>query len=283
MGQKTNSNCLRPYNTPYVGSPYWDQTQFNFISKNCIRLIEACCKNTNIYPDKTMIKISHNNIIIETNFLRLYSDQKKKRNSRRYNENKQTKERHHWKILLRRLYLCQNLILEFTGFKYITLKYKKIHAYSRIIPKQIRQKTTFYTKNYNKTRFSYARIGIQLFYLVIKGYANEKCLTNFLRNNIRTRSRRKKHSDFLRFIKQSFDALNSLKIINGLRIQIKGRFGHKPKGRSRIWKYQLGTMPFNTFNAPIHSHYRQAQTKLGSVGIKVWIYKNKYATKKNKI
>ena len=57
------------------------------------------------------------------------------------------------------------------------------------------------------------------------------------------------------------------------KIQIKGRFTHKAKGRSRSWKHQIGSMPLSQLNKNIQAEYAQTQTAYGSVGLKIWICK----------
>lgn len=269
MGQKTNPNSLRTISNNHKIHPYWDKVHSHYTIRNIEKIIHACCKNTNIYVDNTDITLSHDCILIKINLLQFHkSINTPNKRSFKHKENPQ-----HWTIVLKRLYFCQTLLLEFTGIKKIKLILNRELFYSRGLPCEIRQQTSFYTKKYNRIKFGYSRIGIQLLYLLTKKKVNVKTLTNFIRINIRTRSRRKKHTDFLKFLKHCFDVLQNKKTLEGLKIQIKGRFGHKPKGRSKIWKYQMGTMPLNHISAPIYYNYAQAQTKLGSVGIKTWLYK----------
>lgn len=273
MGQKSNPNSLRLIPDNHKGCPYWDNVYYNYIIQNTEKLLNACCKNTNVYLDYSNVTLSHELIFIEINLLHFYNT--KTRVSKR---NTYTKPKYifaPWNLVLKRLYFCKTLILQFTGLKRIKLKINRTISHSRSVPTTVRQKTSFYTKRYNSARYNYTRIGIKLLFLITKEKANVETLTNFIKETIRTRSRRKKHTDFLRFLKHSFDNLQYNKNIKGVKIQIKGRFGHKPKGRSKTWKYQLGTMPLNNLNTPIYYDSTQAQTKLGCVGIKAWFYKTK--------
>ena len=73
------------------------------------------------------------------------------------------------------------------------------------------------------------------------------------------------------YIKQTLKALEQYKKIQGLKIQIKGRFTHKAKGRSRSWNHQIGSMPLSQLDKNIQAEYTQTQTAYGSVGLKVWL------------
>ena len=272
MGQKSNPNSLRAINNNHKGYSCWDKPYFNYIIQNSDKILRACCKNTNIYVNYTNIILSHDIIIINLNLLHLYNNQSnisKHRNLTKKIKNNLSS----WNLVLKRLYLCKKLIVKFTGLKQVKIKINRTITYSRALPKKVRQHTSFYIRRYNRTKYNYARIGIKLLFLITKEKADVKTLTNFIKENVRTRSRRKKHTDFLKFLKNCLENLQPIKTIKGIKIQIKGRFGHKPKGRSKIWKYQMGTMPLNNLNAPIHYNYDQAQTKLGCVGIKAWLYK----------
>lgn len=276
MAQKTNPNSLRPNLPIYRGVPIWEQSQFNYINRSVEKIINACCKKSDLYTNNIQVFSSHETILITVDCLQLYSEAQKKSQSRRFKENTQDYRRKYtkesWKTLLKRFYKVTRIIQEYTGFKKVKLRIHRLKAYSLGIQKSERQKTYYYTRNINRGKFLYARSGIQLINLITKNKATPACLAAFIRDILRTRSRRRNHTDVLRFLKQSFDTFGSKKKIKGIKIALKGRFGHKPKARSRIWKYQLGTMPFNRFSAPIRAQYRQIQTKLGAVGIKVWVH-----------
>lgn len=275
MGQKANTNSLRPQLPICVGTPTWEQSQFNYLNRSIKKIIHACCKRGDLYINKTQINFSHEVISITVDCLQLYSSPQKKSQSRRFKENtsdyrrKQTKES--WRTILKRFYKATKLLQRYTGFKRIKLRINRLKSYSWGIQKSERQKTSYYTKGANRAKFLYARSGIQLINLITSNKATPACLTNFIRDTLRTRSRRRNHNDVLRFLKQVLDTFRQKKKIRGIKLVLKGRFGHKPKARSRIWKYQEGTMPFSRLNASIVGDYKQIQTKLGAVGIKVWI------------
>lgn len=278
MAQKAHPNSLRNNHETFQGCAYWNETQFNYITYSIYKLIKACCRRTDIYLDNAKIGIYHDYIFIKINLIHLHSRSKKHGKSRRKKENTHSYIQKHtkktWKTVLRRLYFSLTIIQKFTNLKTIQLQVKRLKTYSRSIPKPAAKAMSYYNKSFNKTKFSYARSGMQLINLVLQSKTNALSLATFIRENIRSRSRRRKHSEFLKFLKQGFNSLKKDYKIKGLKIQIKGRFGPKPKGRSRLWKYQLGKMPFSQLDAPIQAEYIQAQTILGSVGIKIWICYN---------
>lgn len=276
MGQKANPNSLRNYSPTYIGTPIWEQSQFNYINRNIEKIIYACCKKGDLYINKTQIFTYHESILITVECLQLHSGPQKRSQSRRFKENTQDYRKRYtkksWKTILKRFYKATQLIQEHTGFKKIKLRVHRLKAYSLGIPKTARQKTSYYTKNINKVKFLYARSGIQLIHLMNKNKLNPTCLVTFIRDILRTRSRRRNHIETLRFLKQCFETFTLNNKMKGIKLVLKGRFGHKPKARSKIWKYQKGTMPLNRFNADIKAKYKQIQTKLGAVGIKVWVH-----------
>lgn len=278
MAQKAHPNSLRVTHNIFQGCAYWNEAQFNYITYSIYKLIRACCKKTDIYTDKIQIGIYHDYLFIKVNLIQLHSKSKKRGRSRRKKENTynyiQKHTRKTWKTVLRRFYFAIKKIQLFTGLKTIQLKIKRLKTYSRSIPKPAKATMSYYNKSFNKTKYNYARSGMQLMNLALQSKTNALSLATFIRENIRSRSRRRKHADFLKFLKQGFDSLKKECKIKGLKIQIKGRFGPKPKGRSRVWKYQIGKMPFNRLDIPIQAEYMQAQTILGSVGIKVWMCYN---------
>lgn len=273
MGQKANPISLRSSAGPYRGTPYWGQPKFSYIVYAVHKLIRACCKNSDIYLNKILITSSHQTLIVHVYLLQIFSESNKKRLSRRYGENiKSLRKKKFWADVLKKFYLSQTLIQKFTGYKSVKFKIRRTKLYTRSIPRSVRQSTNFYSRGFNRVKYGYARAGVALIVAALNGTAGVDCLASFIRDNIRTRSRRRKHTDFFRFLKQVIDAAENGKSIRGIRVQVRGRFGHKPKGRSKIWKYQMGPLPLSKIEAPIQARYRQAQTKLGSVGIKVWIY-----------
>nr|YP_009003447.1 ribosomal protein S3 [Costaria costata]AGW80360.1 ribosomal protein S3 [Costaria costata]WBP69846.1 ribosomal protein S3 [Costaria costata] len=271
MAQKAHPTILRPGNNLYQGCTHWDEPRFYFILSTIKKLMESCCLGTTHYLDKIQVNRHLGLILIEANLIHLHFRSKRRLKSRRYKENQVKSKKQSWTVVACRLQSALKLIQKFTGTKKVTLRINRLKTYTRSVPKPARRQMAYFTKSFNHIRYDYARYGMQLMYLLIKKKASAASLTRFLTQNICSRQRRKRHYQFLAYIKQGFQALQQYKEIQGLKIQIKGRFTHKAKGRSRVWKYQMGQMPISQLNKSIQADYAQTQTGYGSVGLKIWI------------
>jgi small subunit ribosomal protein S3 len=61
----------------------------------------------------------------------------------------------------------------------------------------------------------------------------------------------------------------------GIRIQISGRLNNAEMARTE--KMIEGCVPLHTLRADIDYHCARAQTPVGIIGVKVWIYKGERA------
>nr|YP_011008364.1 ribosomal protein S3 [Sporochnus bolleanus]WBP70335.1 ribosomal protein S3 [Sporochnus bolleanus] len=271
MAQKAHPTSLRPTKGLYQSSTHWDEARLYYILSTVHKLIDSCCLGTTHYLDKIQVNRHLGLIFIEANLIHLHYRPKHRLKSRRYKENKKDPNNQSWTLVACRLHTAIRLIQNFTGTKKVILKINKLKTYTRSIPKPVRRQMSYYTRSFNSTKYNYARSGMQLMSLVIQDKASAFSLSRFIQQNIYSRQRRKRHYEFLGYLKRGFQALQGYKKIQGLKIQIKGRFTHKAKGRSRVWKYQMGQMPISQLSKPIQAEYAQTQTGYGSVGLKVWI------------
>nr|QWK44914.1 ribosomal protein S3 [Pseudochorda nagaii] len=271
MAQKAHPTILRPTGGIYQGCTHWDEARFYYIVSTIHKLLESCCLGTTHYLDKIQINRHLGLVLIEADLIHLHFRSKRRLRSRRYKENKLKIKKQSWTLVACRLHSAVQLIQKFTGTKKVTLKINRLKAYTRSVPKPARRQMAYFAKSFNHIRYDYARYGMQLMYLLVRNKASALSLSRFLKQNICSRQRRKRHYQFLGYLKQGFQALQEYRSIQGLKIQIKGRFTHKAKGRSRVWKYQMGQMPISQLNKTIQAKYEQTQTGYGSVGIKVWI------------
>jgi len=271
MAQKTHPTILRPKNKLYQGCTHWNEPKFYFILSNIHKLIKSCCFGTTHYLDKIQVNRHFGLILIEIDLIHFHFRSKRRLKSRRYKENQTSNKKQSWTVIACRLQRAAELIQKFTGTKKVTLRINRLKIYTRSVPKPTRRQMAYFTKSFNHIKYDYARYGMQLMYLIIKNKASASTLSRFLKQNICSRQRRKRHYQFLAYIKQGFQALQEYKKIQGLKLQIKGRFTHKAKGRSKIWKYQIGQMPISQLNKTIQAKYTQTQTGYGSVGLKIWI------------
>lgn len=271
MAQKAHPNILRPKEDLYKGSNNWDDARFYYITSTIHKLIESCCLETTHYLDKIQVHRHLGLIYIEIDLIHLHFRSRRKFFSRRFKENKTKIRPQSWTVVACRLQKAIELTQDFSGAQKVTLKINRLKAYTRLIPKTTRRQMAFYGKGFNRTKYDYARYGLQLMYLLLKKKANITSFGRFVKQNIRSRQKRKRHYQFLSYIKKALKSLEKYKEIQGLKIQIKGRFTHKAKGRSRSWKHQIGSMPLSQLDKKIQAEYIQTQTAYGSVGIKIWI------------
>nr|QWE50999.1 ribosomal protein S3 [Phaeophyceae sp.] len=274
MAQKAHSNILRPTESLYQGCTHWDEARFYHISSRVDCLINSCCAGTNNYVSNIKINRHLGLVFLELDLVHLQYLPKE----RRFNPKNKSQEvieskpsEGSWIHLLFRLNRSLRVIQTFTGTKKVTLRINRLKTYTRATPKKVRKQLAHYTKPHFKLKYDYARYGMQLMDLIVKNKGSARALSRFLEQNIRTRRKRKRHQEFLGYIRQGFEALKPYRKIQGLKIQIKGRFTLKAKGRTRVWKYQMGQMPLSQLDIPIQTEYTQTKTAYGSVGLKVWI------------
>ncbi len=74
-----------------------------------------------------------------------------------------------------------------------------------------------------------------------------------------------------RILKQSLSRMMAIKGVEGARIEVAGRLGGAEIAR-REWM-QLGRLPRQTLRAEIDYALSEAQTRYGTIGVKVWLYK----------
>ena len=229
MAQKAHPNILRPKENLYQSSTHWDEARLFYITSTVHKLIESCCLETTHYLDKIQVNRHLGLILIEIDLIHLHFRSKRRFVSRRYKENKIKIKKQSWTVVACRLYKAIELIQRFTGTKKVTLKINRLKTYTRSVPKPARRQLAYFTKIFNRSKYDYARYGMQLMYLLVKKKANVISFSRFLKQNICSRQRRKRHYHFLGYIKQTLKALEQYKEIQGLKIKIKGRLPIKPK------------------------------------------------------
>nr|YP_011008329.1 ribosomal protein S3 [Scytothamnus australis]WBP70300.1 ribosomal protein S3 [Scytothamnus australis] len=271
MAQKAHPTSLRPPKDLYHGCTHWNEPRFYYITTTIHNLISSCCAETTHFLDDIKISRHLGLFFLEVSLIHFHFTSKKRFKSRRYKENKKNKKKPSWAVIAHRLYSAVKLIQRFTGTKKVILKVKRLKIYTRAVPKTARKQVSYYAKGFHRGKYDFARYGLQLIYLAIQGKASALSLSRFLEQNLCSRQKRKRHHQFLAFVKQSFQALQRRSKVQGIKIQIKGRFTHKAKGRSRVWKYQMGQMRLSQLDKDIQAEYVSTQTAYGSVGIKVWI------------
>lgn len=102
--------------------------------------------------------------------------------------------------------------------------------------------------------------------LNIKTESNKIFSNYFLQNII---EKLKKRINPKLIIKSCIKKINQYKIIKGLKIQISGRINGREK--ASILKYNLGSLKLQTINSKIDFSQKEAITKDGLLGIKIWL------------
>ncbi|CAM9255931.1 unnamed protein product [Discosporangium mesarthrocarpum] len=285
MAQQTQPTGLRPDYGISQGYAHWDHAKFHHLNQQITQLIQSCCRATPIYLNNLRFSKYHDFTLIEINLIHLHPIVKKRKKKTKI---KKKKKNFSWPQVAFRLLQTQSFIQKLTGSKKLKYKIKRRKTYTKAIPRSVRSKMKFYTKYFNRNKYKYARAGLQLINCAFKGQASALSVASFICDQLRSKQKRRRNYDFLRFLKESLKAFGPKRKIQGIKIKIKGRYTHKPKGRSQIWKYQIGNLGLNQIQSPIDTAYKEAQTAYGSVGIKVWTRpthkkKNVITTKKNKI
>lgn len=89
-----------------------------------------------------------------------------------------------------------------------------------------------------------------------------------------------KRLPYRRVIKQTLEKVMSVQGVEGARIVVGGRLGGAEISRSEELK--RGSIPLQTFRADIDFKRERATLPYGTIGIKVWIYRGKIFSEKQK-
>lgn len=80
-----------------------------------------------------------------------------------------------------------------------------------------------------------------------------------------------KRIPFRRVLKQVLDRVSSQKEVKGVKISVSGRLDGSEMARYEWLK--SGRIPLQTMRADVDFGFREALTKYGIIGVKIWIYK----------
>lgn len=273
MAQKAFPSSLRNNFETFEGFSFWDEANSNFIKDNIKTLMKRCCISSGIAINAIEIKQYHDNLLINLDLIQFHAHGLKRYVSRRYKENRKKLELDSWQKVAQKLNLAIKLLNLLMPHKKVYLKVRRVKTFSKQIPVEARYKMNFYKRVYNIPKFPYARYGLQLMNLALNGKLSAFALSNFLEHHMRTKQKRKRHNLFLKYIQQGLEALEPFKK-SSLCIKIKGRFGKRAKGRSQVWKQNIGFVPFGRLEVPIDVNFKETRTAYGGVGLKVYLYKN---------
>ena len=80
-----------------------------------------------------------------------------------------------------------------------------------------------------------------------------------------------KRMPFRKVMKQTITKVMANKQIQGVKVQVAGRLGGADIARTE--KLKVGRLPLQTLRARIEYSLKEAKTKYGMIGVKVWFYK----------
>lgn len=89
-----------------------------------------------------------------------------------------------------------------------------------------------------------------------------------------------KRMPFRRVLKQTIEKVMANRDVKGVRVQVGGMLGGGSMARTEFLK--KGRVPLQTFRSDIDFARERAVLPLGTIGIKVWIYKGEVFSKKDK-
>lgn len=121
----------------------------------------------------------------------------------------------------------------------------------------------------NIKRLYYFRECLQLMYAIFKGYGSANLLGSLIYTYTRRNPRRVAFlGNIQRLLVWHYKTVADLKI-QGVRIEVKGRFNAKSRARKRI--LSVGCVKIHVKSSNVDFAQILAITKFGSLGIKVWI------------
>ena len=289
-----------PVICPYIWQSQWNNLHLQYRSLLVHRLIQKHLLKksllVNIFLNKYYIQINHNTLKINAKTLSIFKKRKRKSKKSlvKYDEKgnrlkeKTPDEEKEDKKLENKLALNKlgKVLLQINKVTYVKLTF--YHLY--LSKKRILKNAPRIFKKEKYERFFWE--SLQLVYAVFKGYASASVLASLIYTYTRRNPRRLRFVLYIkRLLNLHFRSLSKSRI-QGVRIEIKGRFNAKSRARKRI--ISSGRVRIHEILSNVDYAYINPITKFGCLGIKVWVCpkklkkarklkKNVNNTKKNKI
>jgi len=89
-----------------------------------------------------------------------------------------------------------------------------------------------------------------------------------------------KRMPFRRVLKQTIEKVMANRDVEGVKISVSGMLGAASMSRTEVLK--KGRIPLQTFRADIDFAHDEARLPLGTIGIKVWLYRGEIFSEKQK-
>ena len=248
-------NVLRkPSVYPYIWEIQWKNLHHQYQSLLVNKIVNKFLSNHGLYINTWHIHIHHNNLKILGTSLGVF---------RKYKIKQKSKES--IKLLKNKVPLSDlgKILIQINKVTQV-----KLNLYNMYLPKKlVQENSTRIFKKYKNERFFWE--SLQLIYGLFRGYVSANILANLMYIHTRRNPRRVR---FIAYIKLILDwhfktVVNSK--IQGVRIEIKGRFNAKSRAKKRI--ISVGRVRMHEKTSNVSYAYTDAITKFGSLGIKVWV------------
>jgi Ribosomal protein S3, C-terminal domain len=244
----------KPVVSPHIWHNQWKNLHLIYKSLYISRLIQKFFLYDGLYVNKFYIHIIHGKIKILANSLGIFRPYKTKKKINKYMKKLNDKKP---------LSNLAKLLLEINKVSYVKLSF--YHLY---LPKILVQKNAIKVfKKHKKERFFWE--SLQLVYGVFKGYVSASILGSLIYTHTRRNPRR---LAFIAYIKRLLDwhfrSLSYLQI-QGVRIEVKGRFNAKSRAKKQI--VSTGRVRMHEISSNVDYARIDAFTKFGCLGIKVWV------------
>lgn len=239
---------------PQLWNNQWNNLHLQYKSLVNYRLIQRFFKNYDSYLNKFYIFYNHNNLQILAHSLRIFRAHKTRKKIKKYVKILSAKKPY------------SNLAKLLIQVNKVT--YVKLSFYHISLPKQLIQKNAIKVfKKQKKERFFWE--SLQLIYGVFKGYVSASILVNLIIAHTRRNPRRLAFVSYLkRLCDWHFKNIKKSQI-QGVRIEVKGRFNAKSRAKKYI--ISTGRVRIHEISSNVIYARNDAFTKFGCLGIKVWL------------
>lgn len=232
----------------------WQNLHLQYKSLSLHYLVNKFFLKHGLYTHKFFIRLNHNSLIIKASSYGVFRVHKAKKNAKNYTKKLTQKKE---------LSNLGGFILNSHNISYVNLKFYQLYLPKTLV--ELKAPQVF--KKYKRERFFWE--SLQLVNLVFKGYASASILGGLVYNHTK---RNPKRIAFIAYLKRLLDwhfraSLNSQ--IQGVRIEVKGRFNAKSRAKKRI--VSAGRVRIHEKSSNVEYAFLEAITKFGSLGIKVWV------------
>lgn len=271
---------------PHIWTNQWNNLHLQYKSLLISQLIQKYFLESGTYVNKIYIHHYHNGLRVLADSLGVFRGHNAGRKIRGYR--KKLKQIKNLPIKSRKsknlspLSNVAKLLLQINKITYVKLSF--YHMYLPI--KYMIKNAIEVFKKENRQRFFGE--SVQLVYRVFKGYASASILGGLIYTYTRKNPKRLQYLAFIKRLMNWHFEVVSKSQIQGVRIEVKGRFNAKSRARKYI--ISTGRVAIHTVSSNVDTKQTYAITKFGMLGIKVWICpktklkkrKNVIITKKNK-